>query len=165
MPLSQAFQKLMEGHDMDHCIALRHTIQDLIDQGFVYLVQPSVTTNPLSAHTTHAVAPPANGIHFIDLVELDDHIHMLSWDESVLEPIVADGIYEVGGVILGPRMSTPFRLVLDVTSIQLTIVEPLIFPCYSVQTPFVFIPDVDEVHTPYVDDVHTPDILICHSRR
>ncbi|RVW88378.1 hypothetical protein CK203_040939 [Vitis vinifera] len=120
--------------------------------------KPSVTTNPLSAHTTHAVAPPANGIHFIDLVELDDHIHMLSWDESVLEPIVANGIYEVGGVTLGPRMPTPFRLVPDVTSIQLTIVKPLIFPCYSVQTLFVLIPDVDEVHTPYVDDVHTPDI-------
>ena len=151
---------------MDHCIALRHSIQDLIDQGFVYLVQPSVTTNPLSAHTTHAVAPPANGIHFIDLVELDDHIHMLSWDESVLEPIVANGIYEVGGVTLGPRMPTPFRLVPDVTSIQLTIVKPLIFPCYSVQTLFVLIPDVDEVHTPYVDDVHTPNIqYVIHGGR
>ena len=32
------------------------------------------------------------------------------------------------------------------------------FPCYSVQTPFVLISDVDEVHTPIVDDVHTPDI-------
>ena len=32
------------------------------------------------------------------------------------------------------------------------------FPCYSVQTPFVLIPNVDEVHTSDVDDVHTPDI-------
>ena len=103
---------------MDHCTALRHAIQDLINQGLVHLDQSSVTTNPLLAHTTHTVSPPTDGIHFIDLVELDDHIHMLSWDESMLEPIVADGIYEVGGVTLGPRMPTPFRLVLDVTSIQ-----------------------------------------------
>ena len=34
-------------HDTDHCKALRHAIQDLIDQGLVNLGQPSVTTNPL----------------------------------------------------------------------------------------------------------------------
>ena len=118
----------------------------------------SVTTNPLSAHTTHAVSPPADGIHFIDFVELDDHIHMLSWDESESEPTVADDIDEVGGVTLGPRMPTSFRLVSDVTSVKTTTVDPLSFPCYSVQTPFVFILDVDEVDNPYVDDVHTPDI-------
>ena len=79
------------------------------------------------------------------------------------EPILADGIYEVGGVTLGPQMPTPFRLIPDVTSVQSTTVEPLTFPCYSVQTPFVLISDVDEVHTPIVDDVHTPDIqyVIC----
>ncbi|RVX04670.1 hypothetical protein CK203_023499 [Vitis vinifera] len=43
----------------DRCTALRHAIQDLIDQGLVHLGQPSVTTNPLPAHTTHAVPPPA----------------------------------------------------------------------------------------------------------
>ena len=104
-----------------------------------------------------------NDIHSIDFVEPDDHIHMLSWDESKLEPIVLDGIYEIGGVALGPRMPTPFRLVPDVTSIQLTLVEPLTFPCYSVQTSFVLIPDVDEIHILVVDDVHTPDIqyVIC----
>ena len=59
---------------------------------------------------------------------------------------------------LSPWMFTPFRLVPDVTLVQSAIVEPLTFPCYSVQTPFVFIPDVDEVHTPYVNDVHTPNI-------
>ncbi|RVW77767.1 hypothetical protein CK203_050316 [Vitis vinifera] len=107
------------GHDTDHCTALRHAIEDLIDQGLVHLGQPSVTTNPLSAYTSHAVSLPTNGIHFMDFTKPYDHIHMLSWDESVLEPIVVDGIYE---------------------------------------TPFVLIPDVDEVHTPYVDDVHTPDI-------
>ncbi|RVW25276.1 Retrovirus-related Pol polyprotein from transposon 17.6 [Vitis vinifera] len=43
------------GHDTDHCTALRHAIQDLIDQGLVNLGQPSVTTNPLPAHSTHPI--------------------------------------------------------------------------------------------------------------
>ena len=50
-------------------------------------------------------------------------------------------------------MPIPFRLVSNVTSIQSTIVESLTFPCYSVQTPFVLIPDVDEVHTPNIQYV------------
>ena len=80
------------GHDTNHCTALRHALEDLIDQGLVHLGQPSVTTNPL----------PANGIHFMDFTKPYDHIHMLSWDESVLDPIVVDGIYEVGRMTLGP---------------------------------------------------------------
>ena len=62
----------------------------------VHLGKPSVTTNLLPAHTTHAAPPPANDIHSIDFVELDDHIHMLSWDELESEPIVSDEIYEIG---------------------------------------------------------------------
>ncbi|RVX12634.1 hypothetical protein CK203_011532 [Vitis vinifera] len=58
------------GHETDRCTALRHAIQDLIDQGLVHLGQPSVTTNPLPTHTTHAVPPPAGGIHFLDLMRL-----------------------------------------------------------------------------------------------
>ena len=119
MPLSQAFQKLVErglltalaprpppqpmppqfrmyihcayhqgpGHDTDRCSTLRHAIQDLIDQGLVNLGQPSVTTNPLPAHTTHSVPPPSGGIHHMDFVQ-DDVIHMLSWDDGFLEMIV-----------------------------------------------------------------------------
>ena len=60
----------------------------------VHLGQSSVTTNPLPAHTTHEVPPPADGIHVLDFAELDDHIHMLSWDESDPEPIVSYEIYE-----------------------------------------------------------------------
>ena len=120
--------------------------------------QPSVTTNPLPAHTTHAVPPPADSMHSIDFFEFDDHIHMLTWDDSKSEPIVSDGIYEMSGVTLGPRMPVPFRLVPEVASIQTVIVEPLIFSRYSVQTPFVFIPDVDEVQAPHVDDVHTSNV-------
>ena len=99
------------GHKTDRCTTLRHAIQDLIDQGLVHLGQPSVTKNPLPAHTTHAVPPPADGIHFLDFAELDNHIHMLSWDEPDLEPIVSDKVYEMGGVTLGCRMPTLFRLI------------------------------------------------------
>ena len=69
------------GHKTHHCTALRYTIQELIDQGLVHLCQPSVTTNPLPAHTTHAIPPPAGGIHFMDFIEPGDHIHLLSWDD------------------------------------------------------------------------------------
>ena len=56
-----------------------------------------------------------------------------------------DVIYEISGVTLGPRMPAPFRLVPEVASMQTAIVEPLIFPHYSVRTPFILIPDVEEV--------------------
>ncbi|RVW94945.1 Retrovirus-related Pol polyprotein from transposon 17.6 [Vitis vinifera] len=55
-------------HDTDHCNALRHAIQDLIDQGLVNLGQPSVTANPLPAHSTHAVPPFSGDIHHIDFI-------------------------------------------------------------------------------------------------
>ncbi|RVW20446.1 hypothetical protein CK203_111654 [Vitis vinifera] len=99
------------GHETDRCTALRHAIQDLIDQGLVHLGQPSVTTNPLPTHTTHAVPPPAGGIHFLDFDETDDHVHMLSWDDPDPEPIMPAGIYETSGVTLEPQMPAPFRLV------------------------------------------------------
>ncbi|KAL6325022.1 hypothetical protein AAG906_022112 [Vitis piasezkii] len=83
---------------------------------------------------------------------------MLSWDDSEPEPIASDGIYEIGRVTLGPQMPTLFKLVLEAASVQTTIVAPLTFPYYNAHTPFVFIPDVEEVRTPYVDDVHIPDI-------
>ena len=56
------------GHDTDRCSALRHAIQDLIDQGLVNLGQPSVTTNPLLAHSTHVVLPSSGGVHHINFV-------------------------------------------------------------------------------------------------
>ncbi|KAJ9693925.1 hypothetical protein PVL29_009753 [Vitis rotundifolia] len=112
MPLSRVFHKLVEGglltalldlhcayhqgprHDIDCCSALRHTIQDLIDQGLVNLGQLSVTTNPLPAHTTHSVPSPISGIHHMDFVQ-DDVIHMLSWDDGLPEMIVLDDGYEI----------------------------------------------------------------------
>ncbi|RVW34700.1 hypothetical protein CK203_107117 [Vitis vinifera] len=86
--------------------------------GFGILGQPSVTTNPLPTHTTHAVPSPIDGIHFLDFDEIDDHIHMLSEDDSDPEPIMPDVIYEMSGVNLGPRMPAPFRLVPEAASVQ-----------------------------------------------
>ena len=120
--------------------------------------QPSVTTNPLLAHTTTAVLPPVNSMHSIDFVEFDDCIHMLSWDDYESEPIVSYEIYKMSGVTLGPRMPILFRLVPEEASVQMATVEPLTFPHYNVQMLFVLIPDVDEVQAPYVDDVHTSDV-------
>ena len=140
------------GHETDRCTALRHAIQDLIDRGLVHLGQPSVTTNPLPAHTTRVVPPPADGIHFLEFSDHDDYIHILSWDDTEPEPIMLDGIYEMDGATLGPRVPVSFGLVTEAASEQTAIVEPLIFPHYSVQTPFILIPDVEEVQTQHVDD-------------
>ncbi|RVW62095.1 hypothetical protein CK203_058926 [Vitis vinifera] len=97
MPLSQAFSEARRGHDMDHCTAMRHAIQDLIDQGLINLGQLSVTTNPLPTHSTHVVSPSPGDIHHMDLIE-DDSIHMLSWDDGLPELIVLHDSYEVDGV-------------------------------------------------------------------
>ena len=129
----------------------------------VHLGQSSVTTNPLLAHTTYAVPSPTDSMHSIDFAELDDHIHMLSWDELEPEPIVSCKIYEIGRVILAPQMSTPFRLVPEAASVQTITIEPLNFPHYSVQTSFVLIPDVDEVQTSYVDVSQTPCVDDAHT--
>ncbi|RVW23717.1 hypothetical protein CK203_100799 [Vitis vinifera] len=141
------------GHETDRCTALRHAIQDLIDQGLVHLGQPSVTTNPLPTHTTHAVPPPAGGIHFLDFDETDDHVHMLSWDDPDPETIMPAGIYETSGVTLEPQMPAPFRLVPEAAFVQAATSEPLTFTRYSVQAPYILIPDVEEVQAPHSDDL------------
>ncbi|RVW80015.1 hypothetical protein CK203_055836 [Vitis vinifera] len=92
-------------HKTDRCTTLRHVIQDLIDQGLVHLGQPSVTTNPLPFHTSHAIPRPPDDIHFMNFIEPDDHIHIMSWDDSKLEPTIVGERYEKvkfihdGGVI------------------------------------------------------------------
>ncbi|RVX03226.1 hypothetical protein CK203_016642 [Vitis vinifera] len=61
MTLTRALRSLemvIQGHDTERCSAFHHAIQDLIDSGLVNLAGPSVTTNPLFAHSTHAVPPP-----------------------------------------------------------------------------------------------------------
>ena len=58
----------------------------------------------------------------MDFTKLDDHIHMLSWDDSELKPIVMDESHEVDGVISNPQASAPFKLVPDTPPVQLTTV-------------------------------------------
>ncbi|XP_010650381.1 uncharacterized protein LOC100855002 [Vitis vinifera] len=146
------------GHETDRCTALRHAIQDQICQGLVHLDQPSVTTNPLPTHTTHAVPPPAGGIHLLDFDETDDHVYMLSWDDSDPKPIMPTKIYETSGVTLEPQMPAPFRLVPEAASVQAATSKPLTFIRYSVQMPYILILDVEEVRAPHVDISQTPDI-------
>ena len=117
MPLSRAFQRLVEGglivplpprpppqptppgfrtdlhcayhqragHDTDSYAALRHAIQDLINQGLVDLGRLGVTTDPLPTHDTRAVPPPPGGIHSIEF--LGDEIFMMGWDGKAPQPI------------------------------------------------------------------------------
>ncbi|RVW20128.1 hypothetical protein CK203_116674 [Vitis vinifera] len=56
------------GHDTDSCSALRHAIQDLIDQGLVDLGRPGVATDPLHTHDTRAVPPLRKRIYGLPLV-------------------------------------------------------------------------------------------------
>lgn len=72
---------------MDHYTDLCYAIQDLIDSGLVNLGQPSVIVNSLP---THVVPPPTGGIHFTDIGKDDDRMHMLSWEDIELEPIILD---------------------------------------------------------------------------
>ena len=174
MPLSRAFQKLMEGglltqlalrpvpqpvpprfkmdmhcsyhqgprHGTNHCSALSHAIQDLIDQGLVNLGQPSVTTNPLSTHSTHAVPPPPGSVHHIDFEE-DDNIHMMSWDYGFPKSIVLDDGYEVD--TMGSQTSTPFSLISNWVPFELTPTTPLATARQGSSVSFILQPDDDDL--------------------
>ena len=62
------------------------------------LGQPSISSTPLPTYSTHAVPPPAGGIHSIDFAEFEDRIHLLSWDDQRPEPIPFDDGYGDDGV-------------------------------------------------------------------
>ena len=115
MDLHYAYHK-GAGHDIDRCSALKHAIQDLIDQGLVNLGQPNVTMNPLLAHTTHSMPPPIGGIHHMDFFKYNVR-HMLSWDDGLLETIVPNDGYEIVGVTLDFLVLTPFSLIPNRTSL------------------------------------------------
>ena len=83
---------------------------------------------------------------------------MLSWDDTEPKPIELGDIYEMSSMTLRPQMPTSFRLVLEEASLQTTIVDSPTFTRYSVQTPFVLVPDVEEVQAPCVDDPQTLDV-------
>ena len=61
-------------------------------RGLVNLYQLSVTTNPLPTHYTHMVAPFSTNIHFVDLIEDDNNIHMIILENTKLKFIVFDEI-------------------------------------------------------------------------
>ena len=128
------------GHDTDRCITLRHAIQDFIDQGLVNLGQQSVTTNPLSAQSTHVMPPPAGGIHFIDFDGTDDFIHMVSWDDHALEPIMLVEDSEVDGFVLSTQLPAPFSLIPDAPPFQLSYSHDLVAG-HDVPTAFVLMPE------------------------
>ena len=71
-----------------------------------------MTTNPLPAHSTHAVPPPPKDIHHINLIG-DDSIHMLSWDDGLPKPIVLHDSSKIDRVSLGPQVPTLFSLIPD----------------------------------------------------
>ena len=74
---------------------------------------------PLLAHTTHLMLPPIDRIHHINFVQ-DDVIHMLSWDDGLLEMIVPDDDYEILGATSDFSIPAPFSLIPDRVSLQLT---------------------------------------------
>ena len=151
MPLSRAFQRLVEGglivplpprpppqptplgfridlhfayhyragHDTDSCAALRHAIQDLIDQGLVDLGRPGVTTDPLSTHDTGAVPPPPGGIHSIEF--LGDEIFMIGWDGEAPQPICLSADSVFSRYTHGQQISKTFRLIPDDVPRQTTV--------------------------------------------
>ena len=59
---------------------------------------------------------------------------------------------------LGPQVPTPFRLFPETASVRASIVESPTFTHYSVHTPFILAPDVEEVPAPHSDDPQTPNV-------
>ena len=99
------------GHDTNSCAALRHAIQDLIDQGLVDLGCPRVTTDPLPTHDTRVVPPPPGGIHSIKF--LGDEIFMMGWDGEAPQPICLYADSGFSGYTHGQQVSRPFSLIPD----------------------------------------------------
>ena len=96
------------GHDTDSCAALRHVVQDLIDQGLVDL---AVTTDPLPTHDTRVVPPPPRGVHLIEYLGYE--IFMMGWDGEAPQPISLYADSDFSGYTHGQQVSRPFRLIPD----------------------------------------------------
>ena len=73
------------GHDIDSCTMLRHTIQDLIDQGLVDLGRPAVTTDLLPTHDSIAIPPSTGGVHSVEFS--GDEIFIMGWDREAPQSI------------------------------------------------------------------------------
>ena len=126
------------GHDTDSCAALRHDIQDLIDQGLVDLGRLRVTTDPLPTHDTRAVPPPQGGIHSIEF--LGDEIFMMRWDGEAPQPICLYADSDFSGYTHGQQVSKPFRLIPDDVPRQTT-VSPVYLQHVPPMAPFIMFPE------------------------
>ena len=170
MPLSRAFQRLVEGglivplpprpplqptspgfradihcayhqragHDTDNCAALKHAIQDLIDQGLVDLGRPAVTTDPLPTHDTRAVPPPPGGVHLIEYS--GDEIFMMGWDGEAPQQISLYANSNFSVYTQGQQVYGPFRLIPDDVPRQ-TAVSPVYLQHVPPMTPFILFPE------------------------
>ena len=170
MPLSQAFQRLVEGglivplpprpppqptpprfrtdlhcayhhrvgHDTNSYAALRHAIQNLIDQGLVDLGRLGVTTDPIPIHETRVVPPPPGGIHSIEF--LGDEIFMMGWDREAPQPICLYADSGFSGYTHGQQVSKAFRLIPDDIPRQTTI-SPVYLQHVPTMTPFILFPE------------------------
>ena len=178
MPLSRAFQRLVEGglvaplpprpplqltplgfrtdlhyayhqragHDTDSCSALRHAIQDLIDQGLVDLGRPGVATDPLPTHDTRAVPPPPEGVHLIEFV--GDEIFMMGWDGEAPQPISLYEESDFVGYIPRQQIPRPFSLIPDKIHVPPP-VSPVYLQHVPPMTPFILFPE--EYRPPHRD--------------
>ena len=103
--------------------------------------QPSISSNPISTYSSHAIHPPARGIHSINFVESDDHIHMLSWGDQGPESIVFDDGYgDDAYAVLMP----------SITPVWIPTLRSVTLSCYSVQTPFILTPRQGTFDTPEI---------------
>ncbi|WKA12658.1 hypothetical protein VitviT2T_030022 [Vitis vinifera] len=134
------------GHDTNSCSALRHAIQDLIDQGLVDLGRPGVATDPLPTHDTRAVPPPSEGVHLIEFA--GDEIFMMGWDGEAPQPISLYEESDFVGYIPRQQIPRPFSLTPDkiygpppVSPVYLQHVPPM--------TPFILFPE--EYRPPHKD--------------
>ncbi|XP_034707088.1 uncharacterized protein LOC117930555 [Vitis riparia] len=134
------------GHDTDSCSALRHAIQDLIDQGLVDLGRPGVAIDPLPTHDTRAIPPPPEGVHLIEFA--GDEIFMMGWDGKAPQPISLYEKSDFVGYIPRQQIPRPFSLTPDEIY-----GPPLVSPVYlqhvPPMTPFILFPE--EYRPPHRD--------------
>ena len=107
------------------------------------LRQPNVSSNPFPTYSTHATPPPVGGIHSIDFSESDDRIHMLSWDDQGLEPIVFDDGYgddRIHEVFPSQQIHAHVISTQSITLVWIPTPKPVTLSCYNVHTPFILTP-------------------------
>ena len=103
-----------------------------------------MTTNPLPAHSIYAMPPLPGDIHHIDLIE-DDSIHMLSWDEGLLELIVLHESSEVDGVFIGFSGFHTLQFDLRGGVVPVNSTTPLVIRCQDTFVPFILWPKDDDL--------------------